>query len=986
MAHTYSTATADPLHPVGLETSETGPRTRLPWRWSRLARLDRWAVTLLVAIPMLIEVPPAFFGRLLLNGDNLTQNYPTRVLAGELLRHGRLPLWDPYIWSGTPLLAGWNAGALYPGTWLFAIMPAEAAWTANVVSVSVICGIGLQVFLRRLGCSPLASLLGALTFTYTGFMTGQAEHYGLVAGMSFTPWMLLAVHELAASPEPREARRWIALLGSCAGLVVLAGDPRSVSSAGIVVAIYFVASCWRVWRARRRAAVVILGVLAAGLLAAGLSAVQWLPGLSFLHESERAADTLTSFAAGSLTWHDLSLLFVPLLVGGNGNFRLPHFAGSYNLPELSYAVGIMPLVAAFALVRRALHGQEGESPLGVWYVLIVVGLVLSAGANTPLGHVLESLPLYGGQRLQNRNAVLVDLALAVLLAMFVDVLAARAGARGSARDRAPATGPALARYERAAGLVPVGIVVLLVLAAYVFGHWVQSSLGVPAYLPTLADELTPYFVATLVISAGAGYLLIAAPRLGPRRSRLLVTVVVAADVLLSLVDAPAVPVAPGALTLTSALSRENPAAVALANLLGAQGRYAIFNPLQSRPSRYANTLYELGPFDLGILHGLESVQGYGSAVAGSYEDATGGHEVENLQPAALAHSNLGTLNLKELVTLPQYLVSELPGKGPIPVATGVPVPPGTEAAAEALNAIAPQQPQPSLPPTLLSPGRSSAWILPGPVELDSVTIVLVPYDAELPATISVGVLDAGDQVVDERQVPVVDSRVQVDLHGRVAYGIDVGAPGDTSATVGAVAVTTVVPLVLGLGPPAHRFVLNQILQGVLEPPRWRYQTEIGGLPVFTNTLTRGAAWLEPAGSTTPLAQLLSLARAASPAVEPWQDPVTVVSTRHPALLVRSAAYGNGWVARLTPIGHGPSVRVPVRRLGVVQAISVPSGRFTVTWLYTASSAKFGFLASVVSTLVLVLLVFTPRRRRKPKSHGRLPRSPEPVTGSDVVGD
>ncbi len=48
---------------------------------------------LYVAIPVLMGVPPALVGRPLFPGsgtaDNLTQNYPLRVLSGELLRHGR---------------------------------------------------------------------------------------------------------------------------------------------------------------------------------------------------------------------------------------------------------------------------------------------------------------------------------------------------------------------------------------------------------------------------------------------------------------------------------------------------------------------------------------------------------------------------------------------------------------------------------------------------------------------------------------------------------------------------------------------------------------------------------------------------------------------------------------------------------------------------------------------------------------------------------
>ena len=979
MVHSPSTVTLGPRDRAGINAPGAIPR-----RWSLVARADKWAIALFIAIPVLMGVPPALAGRPLFPGsgtaDNLTQNYPLRVLAGELLRHGRLPLWDPYIWSGTPLLAGWNAGALYPGTWLFAILPAGAAWAINVAAVSVICGAGMHVFLRRLGCSPLAALLGALTFTYTGFMSGQAVHLGLVTGMSFTPWMLLAVHELGTSPEPREARRWIALLGGCGGLVVLAGDPRAASSIAFVVVTYFVAVCWRAWRTGRRVTVATVGIVLAALLAVVLSAAQWLPGLSFLHESERAAVTFTRFAAGSLSWHDLELFFVPFLVGGNGTFGLPGYLGSYNLPELSYAVGIVPLVAAFALFRRAMRRRTGEKPLGVWYALIIEGILLSAGANTPLGHVLVDIPLYGGQRLQNRNAVIVDIALAVLLAVFVDVLRPRAAAPGALPDPAADADSGLSFNERLAGLVPVGIVALLVLAAYVLGRSIQRGFGVSGYHAGLAVHLSPYFAAVLVISAGAALLLLGAPRLSSRGRRRLVTIVVIADVLMC--------VSNGSYTFPAkaTIAKKNAPVVALAKLLGAQGRYAIFNPAQSLPSGLRGTILALGPFSLGILHQLQSVQGYSSAVASSYQLATGAHDVENLQPVALTHSNLDILNLKELVTLPEYLVEEIPGNGPIPVAQGTPVAPGTEPEAEALDAIAPQKPLPPLPPFLLSPGRSSTWMLPGPIALDSVTVVLLPHNNGVPRTVSVGILNAGAQTVRDRRMTVSGSQVQVPLKGQVAYGIQVRAPSSTSVVVGAVAVTTVHPTAVNSGPPTHRLVLNQVLQGVLEPPRWQYQTEIGGLPVFTNTLARGASWIEPAGSTTPLARELPLAHSGTRSVEAWQNPETVVSTPSPAVLVRSETYDKGWIARLTPVGGGSTVTVRVRPLGMLQAISIPAGKFVVTWVYTAKLAKVGVITSGLGVLALVLLVFAPRRRRRPKS-GRKPLgSPETGRGSEPGTD
>jgi len=168
-----------------------------------------------------------------------------------------------------------------------------------------------------------------------------------------------------------------------------------------------------------------------------------------LHESERAAVTFTRFAAGSLSC-TTSSCFSCHSWSAVTALRPSGLSGLLQLPELSYAVGIVPLVAAFALFRRAMRRRTGEKPLGVWYALIIEGILLSAGANTPLGHVLVDIPLYGGQRLQNRNAVIVDIALAVLLAVFVDVLRPRAAAPGALPDPAADADSGLSFNERLA--------------------------------------------------------------------------------------------------------------------------------------------------------------------------------------------------------------------------------------------------------------------------------------------------------------------------------------------------------------------------------------------------------------------------------------------------------------------------------------------------------------------------------------------------------
>jgi hypothetical protein len=94
----------------------------------------------LIAIPTAVFVVPDLIGgHLLITGDNLQQNYPLHVLVGSMLRHGQLPFWNQYIFSGTPLMADFNAGAFYPLTGLFVVLPDRAAWVATEVVVSRAC-------------------------------------------------------------------------------------------------------------------------------------------------------------------------------------------------------------------------------------------------------------------------------------------------------------------------------------------------------------------------------------------------------------------------------------------------------------------------------------------------------------------------------------------------------------------------------------------------------------------------------------------------------------------------------------------------------------------------------------------------------------------------------------------------------------------------------------------------------------------------------
>src|SRR5579884_3244676 len=103
-------------------------------------------------------------------------------------------------------------------------------------------------------------------------------------------------------------------------------------------------------------------------------------------------------------------------------------------------------------------------------------------------------------------------------------------------------------------------------------------------------------------------------------------------------------------------------AAALASMLGGR-RYAVFDPgLFYRPYRQAEAGDAPVP-DLNLLAGIGSVQGYGSLVAGGYQQATGTHAAGLIDLPMLSTPLADQLGLRLLLTEPSYLTG--PGAGPL---------------------------------------------------------------------------------------------------------------------------------------------------------------------------------------------------------------------------------------------------------------------------------------------------------------------------------
>jgi hypothetical protein len=922
-------------------TTFRAPETRA----GRHPRSDVLAAAVLVALPALVFGLPALLGHPVLPGDDLTQNFPLRVLAGQQVRGGHLPLYDPYIWSGAPLLGGWNAGAAYPLTFLFVIAPGAAAWTLNLVLTWVVAGLSMFAFLRALRLGSLPALLGALSFAFAGAMSAQVAHFGLVAGMSWVPVQLLSVLRLTQARTAVSRLRWIAALAAAVGLTILAGEPRAIDNALVIVLIY---AAWRIARLRRRCGPAAVSVAAGLALGACLGAVQWLPGLAAVATSQRATSSAALFNSGSLPAKWLLLMLVPDLLGGSGSLGQPSFFASYNLAEVTSYVGILPLVAAAVLLGR-LRLRPRLPEWAVWHIIALVGVVLALGGNTPVGHLLVHLPLFGDQRLQSRNIMVTDLALAVLLAYWADQ---PLGVRAQRFLRA--RGWYRVDLETILGVLPPLAMIAVVVAGLCWGggllRWLGAGLGASA-----ADgRLKPWLVPYAVTGAATIAFVIFGRRLRPRpRARWLAGFVVTDLVVFTLLAVVAVdaglggaaeaagPAASASAVAGRILSGDRAAARTPATrpvaALGYPGRYAIYDPNEID----ARQLPTLGSPDLNAITGTPSVQGYSSIVDGRYASATGSHQATGegqdvLSPRAVADGTLDQLDTSVLLTVPGYLITSAGNHGP---------PPGP--AGEGRRDIA--------------AGHRSTWYFGTPLEVSK--LELADAGAARDASrIRIGLLTPGGTVRWYRARAAGASLLSVRLPHPVTSVAVIAQAGGEPSRLGPPEVT---------GPDAAVFVADGQLQDALVPPRWTFAGQDGPFSVFADHLARSPLVLEalPGRSTSGA----SVTRVSGPAGEPT---AAEVRSPHGVRLVRAVAAIPGWSATWHP-RQGRAVALPVHRAGLVQAVDVPPGAGVVTWTYVPPGFRAGVAPSLAAAVLIPLLLLPGRRPRRARSGPRPYPSPAP---------
>lgn len=214
--------------------------------------------------------------------DQIEQFYVWRKLAASSMQKEKhIPLWNPYEFTGQPLVANAQSALFYPpNLLLFFISPAKVATISAIFSL-LTTGIFTFLFCRELKISDLGSFFSSIAFTFSGPLITYLGHPHSNV-LCFFPVMMWTGEKLL-----RQDNRlfFCAMLALAMGVSILGGHPETTFYCWFVFALYFFA---RIFfdKSICNKSVVISVFFSAAILGIFIGGIQLLPFTeALLHSS-----------------------------------------------------------------------------------------------------------------------------------------------------------------------------------------------------------------------------------------------------------------------------------------------------------------------------------------------------------------------------------------------------------------------------------------------------------------------------------------------------------------------------------------------------------------------------------------------------------------------------------------------------------------------------------------------------------------------------
>jgi len=310
---------------------------------------------------------------------------PPRYLWVTLLKSFEMPFWNQYNYTGIPLLATIQPGILYPPHIMYLLLPFNIAWNWLIILHFLFAGLSTYILLKYLKASKEGSFLGAVTFTFSGYLLSV---HNLLPHLLAVAWFPLIMMLFIKYYDTRKTK-FIVFTALAITLQFFTGALEIVIMTGFVLCIIsiFIKSfiehnigCYL--RLKVMFLVLFLSFL--------LSSIQLLPFYELKLQSIRYSG-LSYFEATtwSFAWKDFVQFFLPNVYGYFQNDQKYWLNQSWLK---TIYLGIMPFVLSI------FYFLSKDRKKIIFFLLILLSFIFALGNNTPLYKLLYHIPPFNSVR------------------------------------------------------------------------------------------------------------------------------------------------------------------------------------------------------------------------------------------------------------------------------------------------------------------------------------------------------------------------------------------------------------------------------------------------------------------------------------------------------------------------------------------------------------------------------------------------------------
>lgn len=269
--------------------------------------------------------------------DVFSQLYPWRLAVVDLWSKFSFPLWNPYSFAGYPLAANWQSAPFFPLNALLLLFGKVWGYGLLVALQPILSLVFMVGYLRQIKLSKAASLIGAISFAFGGYMMTYLTWATTGYILAFIPAGLYLIEKYLS----RGKRRYLFWLSGIVFLILTGGFFQPAFFALLIIGAYAAVACYRQKNLKE-----LFPVLLFLSLGIGLAAIQLLPTLELLSLSIRKVDhNIDEYNFGLLPIKHLITFLAPDFFG---NPATGNYFGPIQYQEASGYFGVIGLILAIA--------------------------------------------------------------------------------------------------------------------------------------------------------------------------------------------------------------------------------------------------------------------------------------------------------------------------------------------------------------------------------------------------------------------------------------------------------------------------------------------------------------------------------------------------------------------------------------------------------------------------------------------------------------